>query len=133
MRTLKTAFLATALALVIMALPVSGKAANLNLNQKTVIAFTQPLEIPGMVLQPGAYVFKTSDINEAVVSVYDGSESHLLTTLMTIPSQRMDVSSSPVVLEERPAGNPQALRAWFSAGETSGREFVYSTATAAGQ
>src|SRR5277367_5488289 len=102
MNTLKTAFIVLALAIIVLALPTSGSAADLN--GKTVIAFTQPVQVPGMVLQPGAYVFKTSSLNKHVVQVYDGSEKHLLTTLMTVSSYRLDTSSKVATFEERQAG-----------------------------
>lgn len=123
MRITKTALTVMALAIVIMALPAAGLAAG---SEKTVVAFTQPVAIPGMVLQPGAYVFKTSSVDNHVVLVYDGSESQLLTTLPTISAYRVDVSTKPLVLEEGAAGSPQTLREWFASGELAGREFIYS-------
>jgi hypothetical protein len=50
----------------------------------------------------------------------------LITTLMTIPNQRLDpVTDTLIMFQERPAGSPQAVKAWFYPGRSIGEEFIY--------
>jgi hypothetical protein len=123
MRTLK-ALSTLALTIVVLAFPTTGKAAELG--NKTLIAFTQPVAIPGMVLAPGAYIFKTSNLSSQIVQIYDATETHLLATEMTVPSYRLDTSAKTVAtFDERAAGSAQALRSFYAADQTAGREFIY--------
>ena len=50
----------------------------------------------------------------------------LITTLMTIPNQRLEpVKDTYIMFQERPAGMPQAMKAWFYPGRSIGEEFIY--------
>ena len=43
---------------------------------------------------------------------------------MTIPNQRLDpVNDTYIMFQERPAGSPQAMKAWFYPGRSIGEEF----------
>lgn len=97
-------------------------------DKKTVFTFNAPVEIPGQVLSPGTYVFKllNTQADRHVVQVFDKDETHLYGTFLTIPDYRMKPPSKPLVLfEERAAGSPQAIKAWFYPGDNFGNEFVY--------
>jgi hypothetical protein len=97
-------------------------------DKKTVFTFSAPVEIPGQALSPGTYVFKllNTQADRHVVQVFDKDETHLYGTFLTIPDYRMKPPSKPLVLfEERPAGAPQAIKAWFYPGDNFGNEFVY--------
>ena len=97
-------------------------------NKKTILTFSGPVQIPGVTLAQGTYVFKLADLqgNRHVVQVFDKDEKKIYGTILAIPDQRLEPSDKPVVLfAERPAGTPQAIRAWFYPGETIGNEFVY--------
>jgi len=97
-------------------------------NKKTILTFSGPVQIPGATLAAGTYVFKLADLssNRHVVQVFDKDEKKIYATLLAIPDQKLDPSDEPVVLfAERPAGSPQAVKAWFYPGETIGNEFVY--------
>lgn len=98
-------------------------------NRKTVVTFSEPVEIPGQVLPAGTYVFKLADsqANRHTVQIWTEDEQELITTVITIPSQRPEPASRSIFrFEERPADSPQAISAWFYPGETTGEEFVYS-------
>jgi hypothetical protein len=102
-------------------------------NQKTVIKFSGPVEIPGQVLSAGTYVFKLAEsmADRNVVQVFNKKENHLYGTFLTIPDYRMKPSGKPIVtFEERAAGSPEAVRAWFYPGDDYGHEFVYPKAKA---
>jgi hypothetical protein len=50
----------------------------------------------------------------------------MITTIQGIPDYRMDPADKTILqFEERPAGQPEALKAWFYPGYNSGVEFVY--------
>ena len=97
-------------------------------NKKTILTFSGPVQIPGVTLPAGSYVFKLADIpgNRHVVQVFDKDERKIYTTMLAIPNERLDPSDKPVVLfSERASGSPQAVKVWFYPGERIGNEFVY--------
>jgi hypothetical protein len=103
-------------------------------NQKTVITFSGPVEIPGVhltgwsVLPAGTYVFKLLDSqsDRHIVQIFNQDESKIYATILAIPNYRLKPTDKTVItFRERPAGEPEALRAWFAPGENSGQEFVY--------
>jgi hypothetical protein len=102
-------------------------------DQKTIVTFSGPVEIPGQVLPAGTYVFKIADSQSTnnVVQVFSADEKHLYGNFLSIPEQRQERTDSAVVtLEKSTAGAPEEVKAWFYAGEDIGHEFVYSQANA---
>lgn len=102
-------------------------------NQKTTITFSGPVEIPGQVLNAGTYVFKLagsmSDRN--IVEVFNKNENHLYGIFLAIPDYRLKPTGKPIItFEERAAGTPEAVKAWFYPGDNYGHEFVYPKAKA---
>lgn len=98
------------------------------LNKKTVLTFGEAVEIPGMILQPGTYVFQLENapLDRDMVQVFDKDRTHLLTSFLAVPDYRMEPTNKTVVqLEERGANAPEAVHSWFYAGESDGLEFVY--------
>ncbi|HEX3748109.1 MAG TPA: hypothetical protein VHW09_29470 [Bryobacteraceae bacterium] len=103
-------------------------------NEKTVFTFNSAVEIPGRVLSPGTYVFKLMDSqsNRNIVEVLNKKENHVYGMFLAIPDYRMKPSGKPIVtFEERAAGAPQAVKAWFYPGDNYGHDFVYPKAKAA--
>jgi len=97
-------------------------------SQKTTFTFSGPVEIPRQVLSPGTYVFKLADTmpDRNIVEVYNQDESHLYGTFVAIPDYRLKRAGWPIItFEERAAGAPEAVRAWFYPGDNYGHEFVY--------
>ena len=97
-------------------------------NKKTILTFSGPVQIPGVTLPAGSYVFKLADIpgNRHVVQVFDKDEKKIYTTMLAIPNQRLEPSDKPVVLfSESASGSPQAIKVWYYPGERIGNEFVY--------
>jgi len=108
-------------------------------NRKTVMTFSGPVEIPGVhlkgwgVLPAGTYVFKILDsqTDRHIVQIFNADETQIYATILAIPNYRLKVTGKTVVtFRERPAGQPEALRAWFYPGENYGEEFVYPKAKA---
>ena len=103
-------------------------------NQKTEVKFSQPVEIPGTVLPPGTYVFKLLDsqVDRNIVQIFNEDQDHVYATILAIPDYRLRPSGKTVIMfEEREAGAPQAIRAWFYPGDTYGSQFVYPQPRAA--
>jgi hypothetical protein len=97
-------------------------------NQKTVFTFSGPVAVPGQVLPAGTYVFKllNSSTNRHIVQVFNKDENHVYGTFLAIPDYRLRPSNKPLVkFAERPAGEPQAIKAWFYPGRSYGHELVY--------
>jgi hypothetical protein len=97
-------------------------------DKKTIVTFNAPVEIPGKALPAGTYVFKLLDStgNRNIVQIYYKDEKKLLGTVLAIPDYRMQPSDKPVItFEERPAGTPEAIKAWYYPGDNYGQQFVY--------
>ena len=108
-------------------------------NNKTVMTFSGPVEIPGVhqqgwgVLPAGTYVFKLLDSqsDRHIVQIFSKDEKTVYATILAIPNYRLKATSKTVItFSERPAGEPEALRAWFYPGKNWGEEFVYPKARA---
>jgi LPXTG-motif cell wall-anchored protein len=108
-------------------------------NRKTVMTFSAPVEIPGVhlkgwgVLPAGTYVFKILDSqsDRHIVQIFNKNETEVYATILAIPNYRLTATGKTVVtFRERPAGEPEALRAWFYPGRNWGEEFVYPKARA---
>jgi hypothetical protein len=105
-------------------------------NRKTTITFSGPVEVPGVgahSLPAGTYVFKilNSQGDRHIVQIFNQDETKVLTTVLAIPNYRLKVTDKTVMtFRERPAGQPEALRAWFYPGHAWGEEFVYAKSRA---
>jgi hypothetical protein len=108
-------------------------------NNKTVITFSGPVEIPGVhlkgfgILPAGTYVFKLLDSasDRHIVQIFSQDEKTVYATILAIPNYRLQATDKTVMtFSERPAGEPEALRAWFYPGKNFGEEFVYPKARA---
>jgi LPXTG-motif cell wall-anchored protein len=105
-------------------------------NRKTTLTFSGPVEVPGVgaqILPAGTYVFKilNSQSDRHIVQIFNKEETHLFTTILAIPNYRLKTTDKTVItFSERPAGQPEALKAWFYPGREWGEEFVYSKSRA---
>jgi hypothetical protein len=85
------------------------------------------------VLPAGTYVFKILDSqsDRHIVQIFSADEKTVYATILAIPNYRLKATDKAVVtFRERPAGEPEALRAWFYPGRNWGEEFVYPKARA---
>ncbi|MGC2449065.1 MAG: hypothetical protein WA477_15560 [Candidatus Sulfotelmatobacter sp.] len=128
--------LGIALCLTVVCLLVVPTAMADDWNRKTVITFSGPVEVPGVGqhnLPAGTYVFKILDSqsDRHIVQIFNQDETQVLTTILAIPNYRLKTTDKTVItFRERPAGEPEALRAWFYPGHEWGEEFVYAKARA---
>lgn len=100
----------------------------------TKVTFSQPVELPNIVLQPGTYVFRLFDsaADRHVVQVFNADQTKLYATILAIPNERLKRTEKTVMpFEERAPGMPQAMHAWFYPADNFGQEFVYPKARAA--
>jgi hypothetical protein len=104
-------------------------------DKKTEVTFSGPVEIPGVhltgwgVLPAGTYVFKVLDsqTNRHIVQIFSKDEKVCYATILAIPNYRLKATDkTAITFRERPAGEPEALRAWFYPGKNWGEEFVYT-------
>src|SRR5579864_66319 len=137
MKLFKAATTVCCMALVGAALTPSVRADDWN--RKTTITFSGPVEIPGVhlvgwsVLPAGTYVFKILDSqsDRHIVQIFSKDELTVYATILAIPNYRLKATDKTVMtFRERPAGQPEALRAWFYPGRNWGEEFVYPKAKA---
>ncbi len=118
--------------MVLCTVAVSIASAQTTWDKKTTVTFATPVEIPGVgtpVLPPGTYVFKLLDSSSDrhIVQIFNEDGSHMYATILALPNRRLKATDKTVItFAERAAGNPQAIKAWFYPGDTSGQEFVYS-------
>jgi hypothetical protein len=89
-------------------------------DQRTVVSFSAPVEVPGQVLLPGTYVFKLADssADRNIVQVFNKDENHLYGTFLAIPDYRVKPADKTIItFDERPVGSPEAVKSWFYPGE----------------
>ncbi len=127
-------FVPTVFCAALMGAAFSPSAAADQWNKKTVITFDQPVETPGVhiqgwaVLPAGTYVFRLleSPSDRHIVQIFNQDETVIYATVLAIPNYRLRATGKTVItFRERPAGEPQSLRAWFYPGDNFGQEFVY--------
>jgi hypothetical protein len=97
-------------------------------SKKTVVTFSQPVEIPGKILPAGTYTFQLLDSpsDRHIVQVFNADGSQIIATILAINDYRLQPTGDTVMkFSERPGDAPDALRAWFYPGDNFGQEFVY--------
>jgi hypothetical protein len=97
-------------------------------NKKTVITFSQTVEVPGKVLPAGTYTFQLADSlsDRHIVQIFNADGSQIIATILAINNYRLQPTGETVMkFSERPGDSPEALRAWFYPGDNFGQEFVY--------
>jgi hypothetical protein len=97
-------------------------------DKKTIVTFSQAVEVPGKILPAGTYTFKLMDSpsDRNIVQIFNADGSQIITTILAINNYRLQPTGETVMkFTERPGDSPEALRAWFYPGDEFGQEFVY--------
>jgi hypothetical protein len=119
---------ATALALAVLAV-LAGRATaqNLNTQERSFLTFSTAVELPGVVLQPGTYVFKLADTGSRnVVQVWNEKENHMIGHWTFVQADRREAADETIVMfKETRAGATPAVQYWYFPGERIGKEFLY--------
>jgi hypothetical protein len=119
---------ATAIVLALfVALTFSATAQQPDTRDRTIMTFGSAVEMPGMRLEPGTYVFRLADTaSRNVIQVLDQDEKDVKGQWLFVPAERQEVTDDTVVtFRETSAASTPAVQYWFYPGEKIGKEFVY--------
>jgi len=114
-----------------LALEITPRVKAQTANEKTIMTFTEPFEVPGVgaqVLPAGTYVFTLVDSlsDRNIVRITNEDGTHVFTTALAIDNVRLKPTDKTVLtFKERGEGQPEAIKAWFYPGYAWGQEFVY--------
>jgi hypothetical protein len=96
------------------------------LDEQVTVTFSAPVELPGVVLPAGTYVFAVFEHNVTRILSADGKIVY--GTYNTVPDEREEpMEKATIVLGERPTDSPERVDAWFYPGDSVGSEFIYPT------
>jgi hypothetical protein len=126
MKTIKAAFCLLAVTFVGATVVSSARADTWD--KKTVVTFSQAVEVPGKVLPAGTYTFRLLDSpsDRHIVQIFDADGRQIIATILAINNYRLQPTGDTVMkFSEQPGDSPEALRAWFYPGDNFGQEFVY--------
>jgi hypothetical protein len=120
--------IATAIVLaVLVGMSARVAAQNTVANERTIMTFSNTVEMPGVTLPAGTYVFRLADTpTRNVVQVLSGDEKDVLGQWSFVQAERPKVSDDTVVMfRETPEGTMPAIQYWYYPGERIGKEFIY--------
>jgi hypothetical protein len=103
-------------------------AQDFNTNERTFLTFSNTVELPGVTLQPGTYLFRLNDSqsNRHIVQVLSQDEKQIHATILAVPAERLEVTGENVVtFRESAEGATPAVQYWYYPGDRIGHEFVY--------
>jgi hypothetical protein len=107
---------------------LAGSASAQTLDNRVFFTFSGPVELPGVALQPGKYIFRLADPNSgrSIIQVVSADGSRVYGMFFTRHAERLAApSDAEVRFMESPADTPPAIKTMWYAGEVAGREFVY--------
>jgi len=110
----------------------TASAQDSNTTQRTFLTFSGPVQMPGVTLPAGKYVFRLADTAlHNVMQVFDGEEKHIIGQWFFVPANRTSEEQSradgkPVVMfREMPEGMTPAVHYFFYPTDLTGKEFIY--------
>lgn len=107
----------------------SGLAAHADdVNKETKITFSEPVQIPGIVLAAGTYTFKLvdPDADSSFVEVSNANDTKVYAMMETGSAERAKPTGrTEVTLASTGTSNPPVLTQWFYPGQTTGFQFLY--------
>ena len=119
---------ATAAVLALMAVfSLTAAAQQPDTRDRTIMTFSNAVELPGMRLEGGTYVFRLADTQgRNVIQVLSSDEMNVLGQWLFITAERLEVSGDTVVtFRETAANTTPAVQFWYYPGEKIGKEFIY--------
>jgi len=115
-----------------LAAATSVSAQDSNVDQRTYLTFSGPVQMPGVTLPAGKYVFKLAPTAlHNVMQVFDGEEKHIIGQWFFVPVERTTEEQSradgkPVVMfREMPEGVTPAVHYFYYPTDLRGKEFIY--------
>jgi hypothetical protein len=126
MKRVTTFATATVLALLV-ALTMNVAAQQPDTRDRTLMTFSSAVELPGMRLEPGTYVFRIADsASRNVIQVFDKDEKEIIGQWLFVSAERPEVTGDTVVtFRETSAASTPAVQYWYYPGEKIGKEFIY--------
>jgi hypothetical protein len=117
----------SALVIALVAVLSGPTAAQTDTRDRTFLTFSGAVEMPGVTLPAGTYVFKLADTpSRNVVQVWDREEKKMIGHWLFVQADRPEVSQDTVIMfKETAAGTTPAVHYWYYPGERVGKEFVY--------
>lgn len=112
---------------VLVTLTMSVAAQEPNTREKTFMTFSGPVELPGLRLEGGTYIFQLADTpSRNVVQVLSQDGKDVLGQWLFIQAERPEVSGETIVtFRETTAGATPAVQFWYFPAEKIGKEFLY--------
>ena len=98
------------------------------IDEMTRVTFNSPVELPGIVLPAGTYIFRLPDREGArhVLQVLSADRSTVYAMLQGIERTRAESSDTVIAtFKEGSSSAPPAIRTWFFADDPVGFEFMY--------
>jgi len=127
-----TSIAAAAFTAAFLTVAINVSAQDSNVDQRTYLTFSGPVQMPGVTLPAGKYVFKLAPTAlHNVMQVFDGEEKDIIGQWFFIPKNRTTEEMSaadgkPVVtFMESPEGVTPAVKFYFYPTDLTGKEFIY--------
>lgn len=119
--------IATAVVLALLGVFTDLAAQQPDTRDRTIMTFSSAVELPGMRLEPGTYVFRIADTaSRNVIQVLSEDEMNQLGQWLFVPAERQEVTGDTVVtFRETSADTTPAVQFWYYPGEKIGKEFIY--------
>jgi hypothetical protein len=115
-----------------LAAATSVSAQDSNVDQRTYLTFSGPVQMPGVTLPAGKYVFKLAPTAlHNVMQVFDGEEKRIIGQWFFVPVERTNeeqarADGKPVVMfREMPEGVTPAVHYFYYPTDLRGKEFIY--------
>ena len=124
----RVTFIVAALLVAVLAVLSSRVAAQeTNVQEVTYLTFSNTVEMPGVTLPAGTYMFRLADTpSRNVVQVLDREGKDIKGQWLFVQSERPQVSGDTVIMfKENRAGATPAIQYWYFPGEKIGKEFIY--------
>jgi hypothetical protein len=89
------------------------------------LTFSQPVRLPGVVLESGRYIFEARTWDVVQVLSGDRSRVYFMGFTRTIDRPRSMPRHQVVSLGEAAAGTPPPIKAWYPDNGSTGHQFIY--------
>ena len=127
-----TSIAAAAFTAAFLTVAINVSAQDSNIDQRTYLTFSGPVQMPGVTLPAGKYVFKLADTSlHNVMQVFDGEEKNIMGQWFFIPRNRTTEEANAangkpmVTFMEMPEGVTPAVKYYFYPTDLTGKEFIY--------
>jgi cobalamin biosynthesis Mg chelatase CobN len=122
-----TIFMTAAVLVLLAVFSLPATAQQPDTRDRTIMTFSNAVELPGMRLEAGTYVFRLADTPlRNVIQLLSSDEMNVLGQWLFVPAERQEVSGDTVVtFRETAAKTTPAVQFWYYPGEKLGKEFIY--------